>query len=65
MDESGASYMGSIFGQRISHFSYEKKALAKKVIDVLESEMNTNKETKYCLLIDSGTTTYYVFCEIC
>jgi hypothetical protein len=65
MDESGASYTGLIFGQRISHFSSEKKALAKKVIEVLENEMKFNKETKCCLLIDSGTTTYYVFCEIC
>lgn len=65
LEESGANNAVSIFGKRISHFSYEKKALARKVIDVLELEIKINKEKKYCLLVDSGTTTYYIFLEIC
>lgn len=63
--ETGEMYKGSIFGNRISHFSYEKQCLAKKAIEALESEIKTNKEKKYCLLIDSGSTMYYLFLEIC
>lgn len=65
MDETGATYVGSIFGKRINHFHYEKKVLAKKAIDVLEKELKTNKVKKYCLLIDSGTTMYHLFSEMC
>lgn len=64
MDETGVTYRGSIFGTRINHFSYEKKALARKTIDVLQKELVSDKEMKFCLLIDSGTTTYDLFCEI-
>lgn len=64
-DESGTSYLGSVFGDRMGHFQYEKKDLAKKVIDILEEEMLANREMKYCLLIDSGTTMFSIFCEIC
>lgn len=63
-DESGISYLGSIFGTRINHFYHEKKALAEKAIDVLEEEMLRDEYMKYCLLIDSGTTMFNVFCEI-
>jgi hypothetical protein len=65
MDETGVTYGGSIFGTRINHFFYEKKALAKKTIDILQEELTNNTEMKCCLLIDSGTTTYHLFCEIC
>lgn len=65
MDETGVTYGGSIFGTRINHFFYEKKALAKKTIDILQEELINNTEMKCCLLIDSGTTTYHLFCEIC
>ena len=65
MDETGATYGGSVFGTRINHFYYEKKALARKAIDILQEEVTNNKEMKYCILIDSGTTTYHLFCEIC
>lgn len=64
-DEVGITYGGSVFGTRINHFHYEKRALAKKAIDVLENELLTHKGMKYCLLIDSGTTMYHLFREIC
>jgi hypothetical protein len=64
MDETGATYVGSIFGKRINHFHYEKKSLAKKAIDYLEDEMKNSKTKVYCLLIDSGTTMYHLFSEI-
>lgn len=67
MDEIGATYGGSVFGSRINHFHYEKKAIMKEAINILEKELTkSNGEKKYCcLLIDSGTTTYQFFCEIC
>jgi hypothetical protein len=65
MDETGATYVGSIFGDRINHFFYEKQALAEKAIEELEIEMKANKDIKYCIFIDSGTTLYHLFHEIC
>lgn len=65
MDETGATYVGSVFGKRINHFHYEKKFLAKKAVDTLEKDLKTNEKKKYCLLIDSGTTMYHIFIEMC
>lgn len=65
MDETGATYVGSIFGERINHFFYEKQALAEKAIEELEIEMKLNENMKYCIFIDSGTTLYHLFHEIC
>lgn len=65
MDEIGATYTGSIFGQRITHFAYEKKALAKIAVNFLEEKLIRDEIKKCCLLIDSGTTMYHIFCEIC
>ncbi|AKB72852.1 sugar phosphate isomerase family [Methanosarcina mazei] len=35
------------------------------MIDILHQELTANKQKKICLLIDSGTTTYHLFSEIC
>ncbi|MDD3246007.1 MAG: hypothetical protein PHF18_03975 [Methanosarcina sp.] len=67
MDETGATYVGSVYGKRIKHFYYEKKILAKAALDSIESDFrnNNNNNIKYCLVIDSGTTMYHIFHEIC
>lgn len=62
---TGVTYGESIFGTRIGHFFSEKKLLAKKAIDILIKELENNEKMKFCLLIDSGTTTYHLFTEIC
>ena len=64
MDETGFAYNSSIFGNRTSHFSKEKKALARETLSILEKKLLNNKQMKFCLLIDSGTTTYDLFWEI-
>lgn len=63
MDETGATYGGSVFGQRIRHFFYEKKVLAKRAVDEIENYFEKD-DRKYCLLIDSGTSMYPLFHEI-
>jgi hypothetical protein len=63
MDETGATYSGSVFGRRIRHFFYEKKSLAKTVVNEIESCFGSH-DSNYCLLIDSGTTLYPIFHEI-
>lgn len=65
-DNIEISYEGSVYGHRSTHFRYEKEILAKKVvahINRLLSDHTSNKQ--YCLLIDSGTTTYHIFSQIC
>lgn len=64
MDQTGATYSASVYGDRIGHFYYEKKAIAKNAINEVERIFELDKDTRYCLLIDSGTTLYPVFQEI-
>lgn len=64
MDETGATYGASVYGKRIRHFFYEKRRLAKEAINSIEARMKENTK-KYCLLIDSGTTMYPLFREMC
>jgi hypothetical protein len=64
MDQTGATYSASVYGNRIGHFYYEKKEIAENAILELENYLKADKITKYCLLIDSGTTMYPVFQEI-
>lgn len=64
MDEIGASFFPSIFGKRCKHFYFEKKAIAKKVIEELDNLVNENNDTKYYLIIESGTTMFSLFPEI-
>jgi hypothetical protein len=64
MDYGLSSHFKKVFGERINHFSCEKMFLAKEAIESLENEILANKEKKYCLLIDSGTTMFNVFYEI-
>ena len=59
---AGSTYSGSIYGDRIKHFYYEKMKLAEHVINYIDSKVSNEK--KACLLIDSGTTTYPLFIEI-
>lgn len=63
LNGSGVS-RSSIFGSRRDHFLTEKKAIARKTIDIIQKELIDNETMKFCLLIDSGTTTYELFCEI-
>lgn len=64
MDQTGATYSASVYGNRIGHFYYEKKVIAKNSIDAIEQYLSKDDCNKYCLLIDSGTTMYPVFQEI-
>jgi hypothetical protein len=64
MDETGVTYRASVYGKRIGHFFYEKRRIAKEAVDKVEEYLHKNESTQYCLLIDSGTTTYPVFQEI-
>jgi Transcriptional regulators of sugar metabolism len=62
---AGMIHGDSVFGTRISHFFLEKKILAKRTIDIIINDLIKNNNKKVCLLIDSGTTTYHLFTEIC
>lgn len=65
MERTGATYAGSVYGSRINHFYYEKKIIAENCLNILDKMMIKNSNKKYCFLIDSGTTLYHVFFEIC
>lgn len=64
MDQTGATYSASVYGDRIGHFYYEKKTIAENAINEIEKYLLQDNNSKYCLLIDSGTTMYPVFQEI-
>lgn len=64
MDEMGVTFSASIFGKRFKHFYFEKKAIAKRVIKELDKLVNENNDTKYYLIIESGTTMFSLFPEI-
>lgn len=64
MDMTGTIYSGSVYGRRIKHFYNEKKVLAKMVVDHINTVIKSS-DLKLCLLIDSGSTTYHLFMEIC
>ncbi|AKB27652.1 Chaperone protein HtpG [Methanosarcina siciliae T4/M] len=65
-DKIEISYEGSVYGHRSTHFRYEKEILAKKVVaNIGELLSDHSSNLKYCLLIDSGTTTYHIFRQIC
>lgn len=64
MDETGVTYRASVYGKRIGHFFYEKRLIAREAVNRIDEYLNKNESTQYCLLIDSGTTTYPVFQEI-
>lgn len=65
MDEIEKIYERSVYGHRSTHFRQEKKILAKKVLDYINAYLSADPNMKYCLVIDSGTTTYHVFDQIC
>ncbi len=54
----------TLFAERLCHFRKEKELIAKKFVPQLIDrckEFINNKENYVCLLIDSGTTLYYLF----
>lgn len=64
MDETGITYSASVYGKRIGHFFYEKRKIAEAAVDRVDEYLKKNDSTRYCLVIDSGTTLYPVFEEI-
>ncbi|MBF8275579.1 MAG: Chaperone protein HtpG [Candidatus Brocadiaceae bacterium] len=65
MDEMGAAFSASIFGKRFKHFYFEKKAIAKRVIEELDKTIKyANGNTRYYLVIESGTMMFALFPEI-
>lgn len=64
MDETGVTYSASVYGKRIGHFFYEKRKIAEAAVNRVEEYLKRDDSTRYCLVIDSGTTLYPVFQEI-
>lgn len=64
MDQTGATYTASVYGKRIGHFFHEKSKISVLAINKILEYLEKNNDKQYCLLIDSGTTTYPVFQEI-
>jgi hypothetical protein len=60
-------YVDSIYGSRSSHFRAEKIILAGEAVNRLDSYLTDPEKSdlKFCIFIDSGTTTYHIFRQIC
>lgn len=60
-------YVDSVYGNRSSHFRPEKIILAGEAVNRLDSYLDEPEkdDLKFCVFIDSGTTTYHIFRQIC